>query len=51
MLFAASPNASTDRNVLKQAFQMMGNTGITQHGIDADENKYYPSTVIDGHIS
>ena len=40
-----------DGNILKQAIQMMDDAGITQRGLDADGNKYYPSVVIDGHIS
>ena len=30
---------------------MMDDASITQRGVDADGNEYYPSSVIDGHIS
>ena len=40
-----------DGNILKQAFQMMNDAGITQRGVDADGNEYYHPGVINGDVS
>ena len=51
VLFAATPNASMDGNVLLQAFKMMDDLGITKRGVDEHGKAYYPYILLDGHIS
>ena len=51
VLFAATPNASMDGNVLKQTFEMMDDNGISQRGTDSNGKKYVPFFLLDGHVS
>ena len=49
--FAATKNASMNNSILMQAFKMMVDNGVTERGVDADGKEYYPTAILDGHIS
>ncbi len=51
MLFTANPKASMTSTIPKGTFQKIDELGITQCGVDENENMYCPAAVIDGHIS
>ncbi len=51
ILFAANPKASMTSTILMETFQKMDEAGITQRGVNKNENQYVLASVVNGHIS